>query len=83
MPPASTLSENLNAVNNQTRSLIHQVLLRSILQQGLDDFQKCFIDSTAVEANTERPTDSTILPKNLVYSSPLNHELKAERLVAH
>ena len=34
-----------------------------ILQQGLDDFQKCFIDSTAVEANTERPTDSTILVK--------------------
>jgi hypothetical protein len=30
-------------------------------QGGLDDFQKCFIDSTAVEANTERPTDSTIL----------------------
>jgi hypothetical protein len=27
----------------------------------LDDFQKCFIDSTAVEANTERPTDSTLL----------------------
>jgi hypothetical protein len=26
-----------------------------------EDFQKCFIDSTAVEANTERPTDSTIL----------------------
>src|SRR6202045_4232738 len=61
LPPASTLSENLNAVSNQTRSLIHQVLLRSILQQGLDDFGKCFIDSTAVEANTERPTDSTIL----------------------
>src|SRR6266436_5656833 len=61
LPPASTLSENLNAVSNQTRSLIHQVQLRSILQQGLDDFQKCFIDSTAVEANTERPTDSTIL----------------------
>jgi hypothetical protein len=61
LPPASTLSENLNAVSNQTRSLIHQVQLRWILQQGLDDFQKCFIDSTAVEANTERPTDSTIL----------------------
>jgi Transposase DDE domain len=62
LPPASTLSENLNAVSNQTRALIHQVQLRYIiLQQGLDDFQKCFIDSTAVEANTERPTDSTIL----------------------
>jgi hypothetical protein len=61
LPPASTLSENLNAVSNQTRSLIHQVQLRYIIQGGLDDFQKCFIDSTAVEANTERPTDSTIL----------------------
>jgi hypothetical protein len=61
LPPASTLSDNLNAVGNQTRALIHQVQLRYILQEGLDDFQKCFIDSTAVEANTERPTDSTIL----------------------
>ena len=61
LPPASTLSENLNAVSNQTRSLIHQVQLRFILRQGLDDFRKCFIDSTAVEANTERPTDSTVL----------------------
>jgi hypothetical protein len=63
LPPASTLSDNLNAVSNQTRRLIHDVQLRYILQGGLDDFQKCFIDSTAVEANTERPTDSTILVK--------------------
>jgi hypothetical protein len=35
--------------------------LRYILQGGLDDFQNCFIDSTAVQANTERPTDSTLL----------------------
>ena len=61
LPPASTLSENLNAVSNQSRALIQQAQLRYILQQDLDDFQKCFIDSTAVEANTERPTDSTIL----------------------
>jgi len=61
LPPASTLSDNLNAVSNETRALIHRVQLRYIIQQGLDDFQKCFIDSTAVEANTERPTDSTIL----------------------
>ena len=61
LPPASTLSDNLNAVSNQTRRLIHQAQLRYIFQGGLDDFQKCFIDSTAVEANTERPTDSSIL----------------------
>src|ERR1700676_4639282 len=48
LPPASTLSENLNAVSNQTRGLIHQVQLRYILQEGLDDFQKCFIYSTEV-----------------------------------
>jgi hypothetical protein len=48
-------------VSNQTRALIHQVQLRYIIQESLDDFQKCFIDSTAVEANTERPTDSIIL----------------------
>ena len=51
LPPASTLSDNLNAVSNQSRGLIEQAQLRFILQQGLDDFQKCFIDSTAVEAN--------------------------------
>jgi transposase, IS5 family len=61
LPPASTLNDNLNAVSNQTRSLIHQAQLRYIFQGGLDDFQKCFIDSTAVKANTERPTDSTVL----------------------
>ena len=55
LPPASTLSENLNAVSNQTRALIQQTQMRYVLQQGLDDFQKCFIDSTAVEANTQRP----------------------------
>jgi hypothetical protein len=59
--PASTLSDNLNAVSNSTRSLIHQVQLRYILHGGVDDFQKCLIDSTAVAANTERPTDSTML----------------------
>src|ERR1700731_730291 len=67
LPPASTLSDNLNAVSNETRGLIHQVQMRYIFQQGLDDFQKCFIDSTAVEANTERPTDSTILVRLIAF----------------
>jgi hypothetical protein len=39
LPPASTLSENLNAVSNQTRRLIHQAQLRYIFQQSLDDFK--------------------------------------------
>ena len=63
LPPASTLSENLNAVSHETRALIHQAQLRAVVREGLDDFQKCFIDSTATEANTDRPTDSTLLVK--------------------
>lgn len=63
LPPASTLSDNLNAVSNATRGFIEQAQLRYIFEQGLDDFGKCFIDSTAVEANTDRPTDSTLMVK--------------------
>lgn len=61
LPPASTLSDHLNAVSNATRLAIEQAQLGYILAQGLDDFKKCFIDSTAVAANTDRPTDSTLL----------------------
>jgi hypothetical protein len=57
----SLIFERCRLRSNQSRALIQQAQLRYILGQGLDDFQKCFIDSTAVEANIEWPTDSTIL----------------------
>ena len=63
LPPASTLSDHLNAVSNATRGFMVQAQLAYIAKQALDDFQKCFIDSTAVEANTDRPTDSSLLVK--------------------
>ena len=63
LPAASTLSDNLNAVSNATRGFIEQAQLGYIFEQGLDDFGKCFIDSTAVEANTDRPTDSALMVK--------------------
>lgn len=61
LPPASTLSENLNAVSNATRDFIHQAQLRSILDEGLDDFSSLYLDSTAIHANTERPTESGLI----------------------
>ena len=61
LPPPSTLSDNLNAVSNQTREYLLEVQLRYAAQQELDDFKKCFIDSTAVEANSARPTDSSLM----------------------
>lgn len=63
LPAASTLSENLNAVSNATRDFIHKAQLRYIVDEGLDDFSSLYLDSTAVKANTERPTDSGLITK--------------------
>jgi IS5 family transposase len=63
LPPASTLSENLNAVSNLTRDFIHKAQLRYIIDEGLDDFGSLYLDSTAIKANTERPTDSGLITK--------------------
>lgn len=63
LPPASTLSENLNAVSNATRDFIHRQQLRFIVAEGLDDFQELYLDSTAVAANSAWPTDSGLLAK--------------------
>jgi len=63
LPPASTLSENLNAVSNATRDFIHHAQLRYIINERWDDFSSLYLDSTATSANTERPTDSGLITK--------------------
>jgi IS5 family transposase len=63
LPAASTLSENLNAVSNATRDFVHKAQLRSILDEGLDELSSLYLDSTAVAANTPRPTDSGLICK--------------------
>jgi IS5 family transposase len=63
LPPASTLSENLNAVSNETRDFIHRAQLRYILNEGLDDLSSLYLDSTATAGHTERPTDSGLITK--------------------
>lgn len=63
LPPASTLSENLNAVSNATRDFIHRAQLRYIVDEGWDDFSSLYLDSTATKANTEWPTDSGLVVK--------------------
>jgi len=61
LPPASTLSENLNALSNATRDFIHKAQLRYIIAERLDDFSGLYLDSTATAANTQRPTDSGLI----------------------
>ena len=60
-PGWSTLVENVNAMSNQTRSLVLDAQLEMILGEGLDDFLEAIVDSTAVEANSAWPTDARIL----------------------
>ena len=63
LPPASTLSENLNALSNATRDFIHRAQLGFIMDERLDDFGSLYLDSTATEANTAWPTDSGLMSK--------------------
>lgn len=63
LPAASTLNENLNAVSNATRDFIHKAQLRYILDEGWDDLRGLSMDSTAIKANTERPTESGLITK--------------------
>lgn len=61
MPGFSTIHELVNAVSNETRELILNAQLRDVLNERWDDFSTLLIDSTAVEGNTEWPTDSHLM----------------------
>lgn len=58
MPGRSTLTELVNAVSNGTRARILDAQVRQILSMEWDDFSVMLQDSTAVEGNSEWPTDS-------------------------
>ncbi len=61
MPGFSTISEDINAVSNETRGFIFDAQIRMIMDEGFDDFKDLTIDSTSVSANSAWPTDSGIL----------------------
>lgn len=61
MPGASTFCELVNAVSNETRSLILDAQMREVLDEGWDDLKTLLVDSTAVKGNTEWPKDSHLM----------------------
>jgi hypothetical protein len=61
MPGFSTISENINAVSNETRQFIFAAQIRLIMDEGFDDFKDLTVDSTSVSANSAWPTDSGII----------------------
>lgn len=58
LPRASTLTELVNAVSNETRLRILDAQVCAVLHLGWDDFGTMLQDSTHVEGNTAWPTDS-------------------------
>jgi IS5 family transposase len=60
LPGRSTMTELTNAVTNETRSAILDAEVALVLAEKLDDFKTLMQDSTAVEGNTEWPTDSRL-----------------------
>jgi hypothetical protein len=51
----------VNAVSNDTRSLILDAQLREVLDERWDDLTTLVVDSTAVKSNTEWPKDSHLI----------------------
>ncbi|MFB3926934.1 MAG: ISNCY family transposase [Syntrophales bacterium] len=60
-PSASTLQENIKALSIDTWMAVHEANLRYAETQGWEKGRKTRMDSTAVETNIHRPTDSTLL----------------------
>lgn len=62
-PSLSSVLENTNAISEETRTLILDAQIEMAREEGLDDFQRCQVDSTMVDANIAWPTDSLVMLK--------------------
>jgi hypothetical protein len=60
-PARSTLAAYLSVASAESRQRIHEAVCRKAKAEGLDDFAEVTVDSTAVEANSAWPTDSSLV----------------------
>ena len=61
VPGASTIHENLRCLSPATIEKIFDLQVKMIKVDELDSFERIFIDSTSVRANSAWPTDSSIM----------------------
>lgn len=61
LPAPTTILENINALSEATLALIHRMQLRRAIDEGLEDFGDLCADSTAVDASSAWPTDSSMI----------------------
>ena len=61
LPRASTIHDNVQAVSYETRNYIYLCQLADVKDQGIDDYKRLTLDSTAVMANSSWPVDSGVI----------------------
>jgi len=71
LPSSTTLFENVNMISSETYEKILTLQCEMVKEEGFDDFNKSFVDSTSVAGNTAYPTDVTTLYK-LLWRSTFN-----------
>lgn len=77
LPGATTILENINAISSTTLQATQQALMGYIRNRELDTFELLSIDSTAIRASSEWPTDSKILYKLLARAVATSQRLSA------
>lgn len=76
MPGTTTILDNINLVSTETLNMIYDEQIKFVLDEGLDDFLKLTIDSTAVRANSSWPTDAKILTGLLMRVDKLGQKME-------
>ncbi|NOQ22730.1 MAG: hypothetical protein GQ565_08810 [Candidatus Aegiribacteria sp.] len=61
LPKRSTIHENIQAVSYETRNYVYLCQLADVKDQGIDDYKRLTLDSTAVMANSSWPVDSGVI----------------------
>ncbi len=61
LPKRSTIHDNIQAVSYDTRNYIYRSQLADVRDQGIDDYKRLTLDSTAVMANSRWPVDSGVI----------------------
>jgi transposase, IS5 family len=72
-PSASTLQENVKAMQEQTWERANRVIVEHAMKQGIEKGRTVRMDSTAVEADIHYPTDSTLLQDGVRIITRLLH----------
>lgn len=75
LPGINTILENINQVSKKTLNLIFDKQIQLALHEQLDDFDTLTIDSTAVKANSDWPTDANVMTRLLMRTDLLSQNL--------